>query len=1594
MSKLAGNLKSNTGIKLLLSLLFTLVISFSSVVSANGQIVPDGDLTGEATVDVADALRALRIAVGLITPIDQDMAHGDVAPLVNDGPAPDGKIDVSDALIILKKVVGLISWGLSPVIDEIVVGGNGVSQDDNLMIIPFSNDVVLPVTASAKTLGKALMLGVSGVTEAKLSGEVPWVSQFTSGCETYNFDASPGSIYSPGLTMSSTTVGLNWTQVSGATYYELGVKDIASGTLVVDTQVSGISYSASLPAGNQYRWNLAACNSGGCSVYSTPLFFQTPGSRAEEKNVPFKSFRNYGFCGPTSVLMAASYMKAPRLTTLGEETGEWIRENVRNWTEGNKEYKNKFFDITKTNPFGELCGGNGTGPSDLVRFSDFLGAGDIKAEEFPKNDGSSNAEAWIKAALISNSPVAARVHYQGYECRGKESIPVLYGDGINVKPVEMKECYSPGTNIQMGHWVLVTRIDENSVTVQDPDPFAYKREAGGVRKYTKESFFHVLQKNNVNGPIAMVKFSQPNGREVTPAYSISSQNIEIVSDTTYRSGQAPTVANPMVSGGTFSATGLPSGLSLDTEGQIAGKTTSPGTYSINVLMRKVLNGVERVADAAVTLVVKAAAQITDALQFITHTQLTRGKTGLTYFQPMGVSGTTGSVTFSRTAGSLPPGLSIQQGQIVGIPTLPGEYSFDLEAASSTGSKVTKTFVLAVDPAEEMQVPAPILTSISPMVMNGLDGQQPLVLAGSGFIEGTIVELTDMTYGGTYRKVPVSINASGTELTIRANFTSAAATWTTRVFGPTGLSSSTIMFTVAAPQGGIPVITSITPSVLMASSDYQSITISGTNFLPSASVELTNLTSGVRTTLQPITATSAQLTVNNIFASPTTWSVRVKNADGNFSETIDIRVKASATISTISPPGVPAATSPGNIAGPGVMLSDPKLTMTWSSLSAATYYNVAVRDLNVGNLVLDAITTENTYSLNLLPGKQYRWNVAACNSAGCSNYTTPLYFQTPGASPTVPATPGSPSPGTTSSPGPTTSSDTVALSWSSVSGATYYSFGVRDMTTNQLVVDQTSTGTSYSAALSSGKQYRWNVAACNSAGCSNYTTPLYFQTPGASPTVPATPTSTSPGTTSSPGPTTSSATVALSWSSVSGATYYDFGVRDMATDQLVVNQTSTGTSYSAALSSGKQYRWNVAACNSAGCSNYTTPLYFQTPGASPTVPATPTSPSPGTTTSPGPTASSTTVALSWSSVSGATYYDFGVRDMATDQLVVNQTSTGTSYSAALSSGKQYRWNVAACNSAGCSNYTTPLYFQTPGASPTVPATPTSPSPGTTSSPGPTASSTTVALSWSSVSGATYYDFGVRDMAIDQLVVNQTSTGTSYSAALSSGKQYRWNVAACNSAGCSNYTTPLYFQTPGASPTVPATPTSPSPGTTSSPGPTASSTTVALSWSSVGGATYYDFGVRDMATNQLVVSQTSTGTSYSAALSAGKQYRWNVAACNSAGCSNYTTLLYFQTPGASPTVPATPTSPSPGTTSSPGPTTSSTTVALSWSSVNGATYYSFGVRDMTTNQLVVDQTSTGTSYSAALSSGKQYRWNVAACNSAGCSNYTTPLYFKTP
>jgi len=79
---------------------------YKPTVIADGDVAPLGDRDG--IVNVGDALIALRFALSLETPTQEDVDHGDVAPLdTNNQPNPDGQISVGDALVILRKALNL-----------------------------------------------------------------------------------------------------------------------------------------------------------------------------------------------------------------------------------------------------------------------------------------------------------------------------------------------------------------------------------------------------------------------------------------------------------------------------------------------------------------------------------------------------------------------------------------------------------------------------------------------------------------------------------------------------------------------------------------------------------------------------------------------------------------------------------------------------------------------------------------------------------------------------------------------------------------------------------------------------------------------------------------------------------------------------------------------------------------------------------------------------------------------------------------------------------------------------------------------------------------------------------------------------------------------------------------------------------------------------------------------------------------------------------------------------------------------------------------------------------------------------------------------
>jgi len=73
---------------------------------------------------------------------------------------------------------------------------------------------------------------------------------------------------------------------------------------------------------------------------------------------------------------------------------------------------------------------------------------------------------------------------------------------------------------------------------------------------------------------------------------------------------------------------------------------------------------------------------------------------------------------------------------------------------------------------------------------------------------------------------------------------------------------------------------------------------------------------------------------------------------------------------------------------------------------------------------------------------------------------------------------------------------------------------------------------------------------------------------------------------------------------------------------------------------------------------------------------------------------------------------------------------------------------------------------------------------------------------------------------------------------------------------------------------------------------------MSWNTASGADNYNLIVSDVTSNTQAFNSTFASNTYTLPLTAGHQFRWQVASCNASGCSTYTAAQYFQTPSSTP------------------------------------------------------------------------------------------------
>jgi hypothetical protein len=133
-----------------------------------------------------------------------------------------------------------------------------------------------------------------------------------------------------------------------------------------------------------------------------------------------------------------------------------------------------------------------------------------------------------------------------------------------------------------------------------------------------------------------------------------------------------------------------------TTGKITGTPTTAGDYTFTIKAAD-SNNTTIFGTASFTVTIEPSAVPVS----ITTSSLTNGKENTAYSMTLTATGGSGAYTWSKSSGTLPPGLSIAPttGKITGTPTTAGNYTFTIKAvdSNSTSDYDTASYTVTINP---------------------------------------------------------------------------------------------------------------------------------------------------------------------------------------------------------------------------------------------------------------------------------------------------------------------------------------------------------------------------------------------------------------------------------------------------------------------------------------------------------------------------------------------------------------------------------------------------------------------------------------------------------------------------------------------------------------------------------------------------------------------------------------------------------------------------------------------------------------------------------------------------------------------------------
>ncbi len=367
------------------------------------------------------------------------------------------------------------------------------------------------------------------------------------------------------------------------------------------------------------------------------------------------------------------------------------------------------------------------------------------------------------------------------------------------------------------------------------------------------------------------------GTGATYALSIACQTIAVTnpSTTTATAGtpfsQTFTQTGAVVSATFTTASTLPAGLTLATNGVLSGTPTQTGTFPITVMVTDA-NGCAGLS-ATYTLVV--ACQAFSVLP----AALPQGASGAAYSVSFTAPAGIGTVTFAQT-GTLPNGISFSVDTLSGTPTETGSFPITVTATDSNGCTASRDYLLVVTCSGTTITLSPGALAAAPAnapfpstQITATGGTGPYTFQQAGVLPDGMQFLVDTLSGtptktGSFPITIVATDASGCAgsqdyvVTITCNGVTIAVAPPSLSSGPVGSPYGPVTFT---PSGGTAPYTLAETGALPPGLTYTGGVLSGTPTAPGTfpvTVTATDANGCTGQTVYSLVTTCPTITVTN------------------------------------------------------------------------------------------------------------------------------------------------------------------------------------------------------------------------------------------------------------------------------------------------------------------------------------------------------------------------------------------------------------------------------------------------------------------------------------------------------------------------------------------------------------------------------------------------------------------------------------------------------------------------------------------------------------------------------------------------------------